>query len=531
MGKKSRRPNRNKPKGIPAAALPAVAGPRQVMTSATYIEIINQLIATNGENFNQLIASEEWAGLLDPESEMCARVKAYDGSNPKLAGIMNLFLGDAHKELGREGDIERATLYYQKAIKLSKKAVNNEIVAKGVLGLSQCYGMAGRVDEAMDLYKSLCEEVRKESLDPDAILSFTQILVDNHETSCALTILEEHLEAIESSWENQNQCLAYEMIAMSYSGKNDFAKSNMYFERQLSIAKEMKNVESEASALNGLGHNYGLVGDYGKAMEYLEQAPERGDDRKGLTYIAMGDVLVAQEGREKEAILMYQKCVGLFEQGNEELMPVFFKLGQAYTQIDAWDDAIASLEKGLSIAESREDERCVNQMKALAKQSLGNTYLEKYQSLPERNDELIRKALFWSEAAFNLLNSKGIENLALYLDLAQDHYFLGDLEKAHNMLKRYLDGTLRLGASHCQACRQICAKGAYMEKCSVCKVARYCSQAHSVQAWKKGRLCHKVMCPFLHRWRKITEGKGATAELCDKLFHIFFERVLASKPK
>jgi len=70
-----------------------------------------------------------------------------------------------------------------------------------------------------------------------------------------------------------------------------------------------------------------------------------------------------------------------------------------------------------------------------------------------------------------------------------------------------------------------------MGKCSVCKVARYCSRVHSIQAWKKGRLCHKVMCPWLKRWRKIAEGKSSTTELCDELCNDFFERVLASKPK
>jgi len=53
---------------------------------------------------------------------------------------------------------------------------------------------------------------------------------------------------------------------------NDYAKATVYFERQLSIVKETNNVESEASALHGLGHNYGFMSDYGNAMAYLEQA-------------------------------------------------------------------------------------------------------------------------------------------------------------------------------------------------------------------------------------------------------------------
>ena len=169
-------------------------------------------------------------------------------------------------------------------------------------------------------------------------------------------------------------------------------------------------MEAEALALNGIGRNYGSMSDYGSAMEYLDQALvfeyELGGDRIGETYCTMGDVLVAQEGREKEAILMFQKCVGFFEEENaSDLMRVFLKLGQAYTKIEAWDDAIAYLEKSISSTESIEDERLGNQLKAAAKQSLGNTYLEKYESLSERNDELIRKALFFSEAAFNLQSS------------------------------------------------------------------------------------------------------------------------------
>jgi len=142
------------------------------------------------------------------------------------------------------------------------------------------------------------------------------------------------------------------------------------------------------------------------------------------------------------------------------------RLGEAYTKIEAWDDAIASLEESISNADSMEDERLGNLSKAEAKQCLGNTYLEMYESLPERNDELIRKASFWYAASFNLQSSlEGAVNLALFRDLAQEHYFLGDSEKAHAALKRYLDGTVQKGASYCQECYQACPKDGIMEKC------------------------------------------------------------------
>jgi len=174
------------------------------------------------------------------------------------------------------------------------------------------------------------------------------------------------------------------------------------------------------------------------------------------------------------------------------------------------------------------------------KEAMGKVYLEMFYSttdeslvgIPERNDDLIRKALFWSEAALYNCSSEGkIDHISSLEDLAQEYYFLGYSEKAHVALKGYLEGTVQSGSSCCQTCSQICAKDAIMEKCSICKVARYCSRAHSIKAWKKGRLCHKVMCPFLQRWRKIKPGKETTNELRDKLCNDFFERVLASKPK
>ena len=320
MGKKSRRPNRNKPKDLPAAVSPAVAAPRQVITSPPVDDVAaqnpNQLQLT-AATFNQLCASQDSEGMLELESELSAmenRIENLGGDFMRDAGSINFSLGLAHFEMGREGGIDEAWGYLTKAIELAKKAGNNQILSSAVLSLSRCYVKMRRVEEAMELHKTLCDEIGKESLDPDSILQFAEILTKNIGSGCsrALAILDHHLGAIESSWENEKQCRAYDMIAILYQGRNDFAKSNVYFERQLSIAKEANYVKAEASALHGLGQNYGSMGEYGNAMSYLEEAlvmyqSERGDDSIGFTYAAMGDVLCARsterprEGRNIDA--------------------------------------------------------------------------------------------------------------------------------------------------------------------------------------------------------------------------------------
>ena len=107
MGKKSRRPNRNKLKDTPAAASPAVPSPQEETPYGAALD-------PNQATFYQLIASQDWAGALELESEMSAIVNRSENENPLEAGLINLMLGDAHKEIGLEGGMQQATLYYKK---------------------------------------------------------------------------------------------------------------------------------------------------------------------------------------------------------------------------------------------------------------------------------------------------------------------------------------------------------------------------------------------------------------------------------
>jgi len=274
-------------------------------------------------------------------------------------------------------------------------------------------------------------------------------------------------------------------------------------------------------------------------MAYLERClaimTKLGDrSRQAITYASMGSVLLDQDGCEQKAIEMCQKACGMFEEGNapEFLSTVFLKLGQAYRAIGAWDDAITSLQQSKSMAQSIENEPRQKKSLGDSNKALGQTYLDQCctdESLvgnPERRGRIINHALFYSEAAFTLQRSEGVDP-RLFLDLAQENYFDGNVNNANIMLKKYLDETVKMGPLQCLTCYQPSPKDAHMEKCSVCKVARYCSQDHSIQSWKKGRLCHKVMCPLFKRWRKMQLGKN-NAESCDEILNDFFEGVLVS---
>ena len=76
---------------------------------------------------------------MELKSKMSAIAKEFENDDPLLACTINYNLGTAHNELGREGGIEEATLYYQKSIELAKTAGNNYMLTRCVIRLSECY--------------------------------------------------------------------------------------------------------------------------------------------------------------------------------------------------------------------------------------------------------------------------------------------------------------------------------------------------------------------------------------------------------
>jgi len=201
----------------------------------------------------------------------------------------------------------------------------------------------------------------------------------------ALEVLEDHLDVIESTRTKTSGAKHTARLGIITVECMTTTKSIVHYERQLSIAKEIKDAALEAEALYGLGYNPGRLCDYDKAMEYLEQGlvplSDTGDiPGQGRAYSYMGDVLLAQDGREQEAIEMLQKANGILEPRNdpEAMSLVLCKLGEAYMRIEAWDNAIIALEKGISISASMEFEVIRNQLQSELHQVLGRTYLEQY---------------------------------------------------------------------------------------------------------------------------------------------------------
>jgi len=194
MGKKTRRSNGNKQKDTANAAVAAAALDDQER---------NQM-----NSFNQLFESKDWEGVLQLESTVTRVANEIENTHPSNAGICYHYLGTAHKELRREGGVDQAIVHFQKAIEMAKKASNECLHHGAVRNLAECYIMMGRIQEAMDLHKSLVADIGKERLMPNYILGVTASLINHKEFGRALEVLQNNLTiwtALQAPGTNQNK--------------------------------------------------------------------------------------------------------------------------------------------------------------------------------------------------------------------------------------------------------------------------------------------------------------------------------------
>ena len=175
-------------------------------------------------SFGQMFESKDWEGVLQLESTATRDANKIENTDPWQAGIYYLYLGGAHKELRREGGADQAIVHFQKAIEMAKKASNEDLHLLAVLNLVECYIITGRIQEAMDLHKSLVADIGKERLDSDYILGFTSALGKHQEFGHALEVLIENLDLIESAWEKTEQCKAYSLIAYTFFLMHEYNK-------------------------------------------------------------------------------------------------------------------------------------------------------------------------------------------------------------------------------------------------------------------------------------------------------------------
>jgi hypothetical protein len=109
------------------------------------------------------------------------------------------------------------------------------------------------------------------------------------------------------------------------------------------------------------------------------------------------------------------------------------------------------------------------------------------------------------------------------LNCAQVAYFTTETGEANKLLMMYFEAEMeKKRGICCRSCMRK-GKGAEIKICRNCRIVDYCSEAHQTLAWRKGRLSHKVMCPFSKRYRLVAKAKNSIdtesyEDICKDIF-------------
>jgi len=173
-----------------------------------------------------------------------------------------------------------------------------------------------------------------------------------------------------------------------------------------------------------------------------------------------------------------------------------------------------SITKGMAVAswaiamDHKADTELVRGTMRKSSGFIANTEL--WTDVMERSEELFKQCLFEKTQC-----PISIQDSDVRLWLAYVTFSLGRNEEALGYLRKFLDLQVeKILSDRCHFCGQINTAKCTLQKCSACRVSKFCNVACQRAASAKkhmgtGRIVvtHKAICPLLTQWRKVKRGQ------------------------
>ncbi|MEG4848096.1 CHAT domain-containing tetratricopeptide repeat protein, partial [Microcoleus sp. F10-C6] len=186
----------------------------------------------------------------------------------------------------------------------------------------------------------------------------------------AIEYIQQQLTIAREIKDRQSEGKALGNLGAAYLSLGDYAKAIEYIQQQLTIAREIKDRRNEGAALGNLGFAYMKLGDYAKAIEYIQQqltiSREIKDRRNegaalgnlGFAYMKLGDYAKAIEYAQQHFAIARE----IKDRRNEGT--ALGILGIAYLNLGDYAKAIEYTQQQLAIAREIKDRQ--NEGKALS---------------------------------------------------------------------------------------------------------------------------------------------------------------------
>ena len=478
--------------------------------------------------------------------------------------------------------LENALSYIQKAFALTEDATDrNKFNGYRTYLIDFCKRIS-REDVLRDLYQQSFALGKFQEVDQEILVNYLKLKMQLDDYRGTIQVYNENKDKIEFLLVSE-RLLIYLIVSESHQSLNEYKKAIKLCEKRIKLLKEKIGAYSSLSeALSAVGRIYFRLGDDEKALTYhydsLEQTSSvKSNERvKSHSPSIHGDIaaVLSNMGREEEAIKMLKEGIEFSTENHVQMaregmtkhsvakfdeshINLYRQLCDVYTKIGKWGLALTTITTYFKVVRDMKMQHGQVIEWVVGQERLGKIYLERCFASDvvfSGGEPLLPRAKEWTDKA--LQNLKLVHNLELrkekntsleasiYLEIAQQNFLSGKLERqsleeweesrssAHEYLKKYLDYQVTALKTCCQACDRACTDDVSNLVCDRCLVARFCCEDHLAKSWKRGRVCHRYLCPLFKRWREVKKKKrkeDSMEELIDEFFQAIWAKSGAGK--
>jgi len=522
----------------------AVVG-REIEPSSTSASIsrdpINSLL--------ELVEKGDYEGILKLESDAILRATVLEGTEPQQASLIYLVIANAFLETELSNIIARkkAIHYLERSFALLEE---KKMLHKCERLLVPLYIQEGRHDEAFAAVKRMTARIPKhESIDPDLILSITNEFYHARVSKGVIDILTLFLGTINRSWDKEERAKAYLAFGRGYTGLAEYEKADSFLHKALAITEDPARkvaILYEMGTMSTFSCNYDdALAALNQALESLsaesgersEMSTDRWSKDTALVHAQIGDALSEQGNHDLEALESFERALVIMiiiikedDLGDAQKLAAMYQgIGLVHARLGNWDEAIKALKLGRSYIVGTDAHSFKPLCLSKYCEEIGRARLDQYfwderllLDTQERENALMEAETFSRESM-----EDGSHSNNAFLNCAQIKYFLAEIEEANNLLMVYFEAEMeKKSGIYCRSCNRKAGKGTDIKICRNCQVVDYCSEAHQTLAWRRGRLSHKVMCPFLKRYRLVVKAENRIdTESFEDICKDFFETV------
>jgi tetratricopeptide (TPR) repeat protein len=536
-----------------AAAAAVVGNEIEPRSSASIrIDPIDSLIV-------QLAQKDDFEGILKLESKLVLRATALEGTEPRKAGYIYLMVANAlianeliATEFLSKISREKAIHYLEGCWKVIH-SLDEIFVLACARDLVTLYLQEERHDEAFVTMKRLTVRIpQHELIDPDLILYLASELHQAALNEKVIEILTIFLGTINRSWDKEKRAKAYLAFGKGYSSLAEYEKAASFLHKARAITDDP---ECKVAALLQMGFMSRWSCNYDDALAALNQAlaeilvsrnksTKSWSENTAVVYQArvhtqIGEVLSDWGKRDLEAVESFERGLVIMKEDNPgdvgQLATMYHGIGVVHARLGNWDEAIDYLKLAYTYSKTNTN-AAFSRYRAILCKDIGRVRLDQYfwderlfHDTQERENVLTEAAIFSQKSVKN-----GSYLKDSIIDCAQVAYFKTEIEDANKLLMAYFESEMKKQHGiYCRSCKRKAGNGTDIKICRNCQVVDYCSEAHQTLAWRRGRLSHKVMCPFLKRYRLVSKAENqhidTDTESYEDICKDFFETVCVFK--